>query len=143
MYILTMDHSSMYIALRDYEPRVQKYVEQLDENIEASSGKETSATQQFGNFATDVMGDLAFDESFGLLKGQKSAFQENIHTSISKMGPVMQVPWLCTVGISLPGMMRGYDKMMEWCRERVERLTQVNPQHMQFFFFVKYYTNSK
>ncbi|PGH15628.1 hypothetical protein AJ80_05493 [Polytolypa hystricis UAMH7299] len=54
-------------ALRGYEARVQRYNEQLIEQIGASCGQPIDMTKWFNFYSFDVMGDLGFGQSFGML----------------------------------------------------------------------------
>jgi cytochrome P450 len=55
-------------ALRDYEPRVVNYTDQLLAQIQATSGRPINVTDWFNFYSFDVMGDLAFGKSFNMLK---------------------------------------------------------------------------
>lgn len=56
------------IALRDYEPRVINYTDQLLCQIQATAGRPINVTDWFNFYSFDVMGDLAFGKSFNMLK---------------------------------------------------------------------------
>jgi len=58
----------MATALKDYEPRVANYTNQLLARIQATSGSPTNMTDWFNFYSFDVMGDLAFGKSFNMLK---------------------------------------------------------------------------
>jgi tryprostatin B 6-hydroxylase len=105
------------VALRNYEPRIIKYGEQLDQYLASTSGEVVHSNDWFHFYAFDVMGDLAFGKSFNML------LDEGWHYSIamlrefmSMQGPVSPVPWLVRLGFGLPGLANGWKRWVEFCR---------------------------
>ena len=54
-------------SLRGYQQRIRNYDEQLREQLKAFGGRPVNARDWFHFYAFDIMGDLAFGESFGNL----------------------------------------------------------------------------
>lgn len=87
--------SNLHIALRDYEPRVAKYTNQLIAQIEATSGSPINMTTWFNFYSFDVMGDLSFGKSFNmLLDGVKHYFMISLHADMTVIGYLSHLPWL-------------------------------------------------
>ena len=55
-------------ALRDYESRVVKYSNELTDQLKTFSGKPIDASLWLNFYSFDVMGDLAFGQSFDMLR---------------------------------------------------------------------------
>lgn len=58
-------------ALRNYEPRVIHYTNQLLVIIRAANGNPIDASMQFNLYSFDVMGNLAFGQDFEMIQSQK------------------------------------------------------------------------
>ncbi len=108
-------------ALLDYDDRIIKYGADLLHNIAATSGHPVHANEEFHWFSLDVIGDLALAKSFNMLVDKKW------HHAILLMndfmwllGPFSPVPWLARIGICLPGMARGWNNFVKWCKDRME-----------------------
>jgi hypothetical protein len=78
----TFDRSNMAIeaykcllALRDYESRVVKYSDELMDQMRAFSGKPLNASLWLNFYSFDVVGDLAFGQSFGMLRSGERVSQ--------------------------------------------------------------------
>jgi hypothetical protein len=59
------------LALRGYEGRVRKYTDQLISQLNANAGKAINACKWFNFFSFDIMGDMAFGESFDMVASGK------------------------------------------------------------------------
>lgn len=82
-------------ALRDYEPRVADYTEQLVTQIEARLGKPMNVSDWFNFYSFDVMSDLAFGKSFGMVKdGVKHYFMSTLHADMINVGRLGHLPWM-------------------------------------------------
>lgn len=60
-------------ALRDYESRVIKYSDELMDQMKGFSGKPFNASLWLNFYSFDVMGDLAFGQSFDMLRSGEKA----------------------------------------------------------------------
>ncbi|KAK4550276.1 hypothetical protein LTR36_003243 [Oleoguttula mirabilis] len=85
-------------ALRDYEPRVQKYAEQLLGQLDARVGQSVNVTDWFNFYSFDVMGDLAFGKSFNMVRdGVKHHFMTSLHRFMLDFGLFGHLLWLLPV----------------------------------------------
>jgi hypothetical protein len=61
----------MDLALRGYEGRVRKYTDQLISQLNANAGTAINACKWFNFFSFDIMGDMAFGQSFDMVASGK------------------------------------------------------------------------
>ncbi|KAJ0280391.1 hypothetical protein COL940_006213 [Colletotrichum noveboracense] len=89
--------------LRDYEFRVANYTNQLLDQIEAHRGKPFNIADWFNFYSFDVMGDLAFGKTFGMLKeGIKHYFMTSLHTDMQAIGSFSHMLWLFPIFKNTP-----------------------------------------
>lgn len=109
-------------ALRGYEKRIQIYRRKLVAHIASLQG------QLFNLFSFDVMGDLAFGESFDMLE------MSQVHWAIKLLKDGMEplafmLPvWLFRLLTSIPGLARDWWRFIGFCVQRMEqRMKVMNP----------------
>ncbi|CAK7231404.1 hypothetical protein SBRCBS47491_007919 [Sporothrix bragantina] len=100
----TWDRAFGSKSLRDYEPRVKGYTDQLVQQIDSGLAKPINVTECFNNYSFDVMSDLAFGKSFGILQsgGKKHYFTETLHADMGNVGRFSHVPWLFPIFKATP-----------------------------------------
>ncbi|KAL8782595.1 MAG: hypothetical protein Q9195_009618 [Heterodermia aff. obscurata] len=114
-------------ALRDYEVRVLRYGNELVEGLTSLSGQRIIASDWFSYFSFDVMGDLAFGESFNMLKnGETHTAIQLLHHGMAPLAMLAPVVWVIPVLAALPSYLKpavakGFDTFIAWCAEQVER----------------------
>ena len=114
-------------ALGNYEGRVIHHIDQLDLMISGSLGQTINVTRLFGFFSFDVMGDLTFGKSFGMLESEKEHFAiSTLRQGMLALGIFTPAPWLFVALINIPGLMRGWNKMIDWSIEEVSRRLNVS-----------------
>lgn len=66
------------------------------------------------------MGDLTLARPFGML------VDERFHNAILMMrdfiwllGPFSPTPWLCRLGFGIPGVARGWNNWLDWCKQQM------------------------
>ncbi|KAK7218721.1 hypothetical protein V2G26_006724 [Clonostachys chloroleuca] len=70
-------------ALREYEPRVALYTEQLLKRIVCNGNQTVNVTALFNYYSFDVMGDLAFGRSFNMLRyGAAHKYMKSSHDNM-------------------------------------------------------------
>lgn len=113
-------------ALRGYETQIQRFHTLLIEHIRERAGSPMDVTQWFGMHGFDMMGDLVFSKSFGMLETGE------VHEAIELMGQGLQLqgyampPWLYRVcaRLPLPGS-GGSRRFGEFASQKIdERLSQ-------------------
>ena len=81
------------------------YSQELKERISKSAGKPINVTAWSRNFSFDVMGDLAFGQSFDMMRTGKNHFiVDIIGQGMAVIGPFTPVPWLFIIGKSVPAL---------------------------------------
>lgn len=88
-------------SLREYEPRVNRHTRFLIEKLkEHAKDPSVRISSWIGFFSFDVMGDIGYNRSFGMLeKGEEDAMIELLHKSMANMSTFGHIPWV--VGMML------------------------------------------
>ncbi|KAL4862395.1 hypothetical protein BDV12DRAFT_45537 [Aspergillus spectabilis] len=108
-------------ALRDYEPRVSHYTNQLIDAIDRNLGSPIDVSRWFNYYSFDVMGDLAFGESFNMLVDGKDAYiLKQLHADMKMIGLFSHLTWLFPFFKRIPGVNADYLKFWKWVGGRVE-----------------------
>lgn len=107
-------------ALRDYEPRLLHYVDELIEKLSARSGQTVNASAWFNFYSFDVMGDLAFGKSFDMLKGEQHWILSLLTKTMFPLGILLHAPWLYILHNQIPGISSEFRKFVDWCDKQVE-----------------------
>ncbi|KAL8822793.1 MAG: hypothetical protein Q9191_006478 [Dirinaria sp. TL-2023a] len=121
-------------ALRDYESRITKYTEQLVSGIRQRVGQVVNASDWFLYYGFDVMGDLAFGQSFEMLvHGQEHHVIKMLHSGMLPLGMLSPVVWTIPVLAALPrilqpGLAKGFLQFISWCTEQVEKRRLLRPE---------------
>ncbi|OQE44781.1 hypothetical protein PENCOP_c002G03928 [Penicillium coprophilum] len=106
-------------ALRDYEPRVFRYTEQLVQVLEREVGNQINIAQWFNYYSFDVMGDLAFGKSFNMLIDGKDAYiLKQLHADMKMIGIFGHITWLFPFFKRIPLINADYLKFWKWVDER-------------------------
>jgi hypothetical protein len=115
------------LALRDYEPRVSHYTGQLIDAIEKQLGSSVDISRWFNYYSFDVMGDLAFGESFNMLIDGKDAYiLKQLHADMKSIGLFSHLTWLFPFVKRTPGLNADYLKFWTWVGDRVNGRIQVS-----------------
>ncbi|KAL1649145.1 hypothetical protein SLS58_001717 [Diplodia intermedia] len=119
-------------TLADYEPRVQEVIDDLVQAFEARAGTTINLTDWISFFAFDVMGRVAYNHEFGMIKGGKGTVTiEGKATSLEALRATMKmygifgpVPWFFKM-ISQIGLIGEMAIFFQWCHDTM-RLKQKN-----------------
>ena len=102
------------------------YSQELKERISKSAGKPINVTAWSGNFSFDVMGDLAFGQSFDMMRNGKNHFiVDIIRQGMAVIGPFTPVPWLFIIGESVPGLANRWKRLLAWNTAQLRSRTEV------------------
>lgn len=116
--------------LNGYEKRMSQYRALLVNAIEQLEGHPMDIAKWFNLYTFDVMGDLAFAKSFGMLETNKE------HDAIKLLnsglsGLAFQFPmWFFRVVIGIPGMARDWWGFIRFCHDQVENRIQASQTPM-------------
>ncbi|KAJ5356144.1 Cytochrome P450 [Penicillium concentricum] len=124
-------------ALRDYEPRVSYYTEQLIQVIEREVGNQINMAQWFNYYSFDVMGDLSFGKSFNMLIDGKDAYiLKQLHGDLKMIGLFAHLTWLFPFFKKIPLINADYLKFWKWVDARVDERIQSNPDAPDVFSWI-------
>lgn len=114
-------------ALRDYEPRVSLYTDQLMQAIDKELGTPMNVTRWFNYYSFEVMGDLSFGKSFNMLvDGKDSYVLTQLHGDMKNIGLFSHLTWLFPFFKRTPGLNAEYLKFWNWVEGRVKERIQVS-----------------
>ncbi|VUC30184.1 unnamed protein product [Clonostachys rosea] len=131
-------------ALRDYEPRVVDYAEQLLSHLAATEGKPVNVTDWFNFYSFDVMGDLAWGKSFGMLRGGvKHYFMNSLHEFMATVGAFGHLVWLLDVLKGIPILNRDQKSFWAWIQSQVTGRKSMSPDRPDVFSWLLEDHNSK
>ncbi|RJE20916.1 Cytochrome p450 [Aspergillus sclerotialis] len=113
-------------ALRNYEPRVIHYTNQLINAIGKGLGKPMNVSKWFNYYSFDVMGDLSFGKSFNMLvDGKDSYILSQLHGDMAKVGIFIHLTWLFPFFKRTPGLNKEYLKFWRFVEGSVVERIQV------------------
>ncbi|KAI0204852.1 cytochrome p450 monooxygenase [Astrocystis sublimbata] len=108
-------------SLRDYEPRVAKYTEQLLQQLESLVGEPLNMTQWIGFYGFDVMGDLAFGQSFDMLKsGTVNYYIGLMQDHLRVRFAFGRIPWAFLVLQALASLNASASRSHTWIEDQLK-----------------------
>ncbi|KAH7163788.1 cytochrome P450 [Fusarium sp. MPI-SDFR-AT-0072] len=114
-------------ALRDYEPRVAEYTSQLLDRLEQSQGARIDIAKWFKFYSFDTMGDLAFGQSFNMLKdGVQHRFMALVQTHMAMAGTFSQLIWMFPLFRAMPLLGREDAIFQKWLGDQVRHQEQLS-----------------
>ncbi|KAL3442746.1 cytochrome P450 monooxygenase [Aspergillus insuetus] len=116
-------------ALRDYEPRVSHYTNQLIDAIGKNVGRPMNMAKWFNYYSFDVMGDMAFGKPFDMLiDGKDTYFSLQLHEDMKAIGLFSHLTWLFPFFKRVPLVNADYLKFWAWVGEQVDRRIKNPPK---------------
>ncbi|PNP46211.1 hypothetical protein TGAMA5MH_02246 [Trichoderma gamsii] len=113
-------------ALLEHEAKILKYVDKLDQCIEADakSGKITDMRNLLLWFGFDIMGEFVFSKSFGMLETQKwHHIIVRLQRALSLLGPMTPLPWLVHIAFDLAprvSVLKDWFDIIAWCQSQMK-----------------------
>ncbi|KLO09308.1 high nitrogen upregulated cytochrome P450 monooxygenase 2 [Schizopora paradoxa] len=103
-------------AVKDYEPIVAKRVLQLAEVLEKESSEGAiDLARQFGYFAFDFMGDMAFGGGFELMRdGDKDGLWHLLEARVRNLAPLIHIPWATRLLLKIPSITGSVKKFRDF-----------------------------
>ncbi|KAK1585655.1 cytochrome P450 [Colletotrichum navitas] len=124
-------------ALRDYEFRVADYTNQLLSQIDAHTGQPFNITDWFNFYSFDVMGDMAFGKSFGMLKeGIKHHFMTSLHGDMQSIGMFSHMMWLFPIFKNTPILNVNSKRFWNFVRSQVDDRIKNKPACPDVFSWI-------
>ncbi|KAK2753551.1 hypothetical protein FQN54_007328 [Arachnomyces sp. PD_36] len=124
-------------AMREYEPLVANYAQQLVEAVENNVGKEMNMTQWFTYFAFDVMGNLAFGKSFNMIAdGKEAYFLKTIRGDMKDIGRLKHQPWIFPIFTKTPILNSNNLKFWKWLENAFTERIARDPDPKDIFSWI-------
>ncbi|GJC83080.1 cytochrome P450 monooxygenase FCK2 [Colletotrichum liriopes] len=121
-------------ALKDYELRVADYTNQLLSQINAHKSKPFNIADWFNFYSFDVMGDLAFGKSFGMLKGGiKHYFMTSLHQDMQNIGMFSHMLWLFPIFKNTPILNANNKRFWRFVKSQVDDRIKNTPDRPDVF----------
>ncbi|KAI0466717.1 cytochrome P450 [Xylaria cf. heliscus] len=114
--------------LRDYEERIVQYRTLLVEAIEDSVDRSIDIRKWFTLYNFDIMGDLAFGQSFDMLKTSK---EHHAITLLNKgLAPLsFKLPvWLFRLLVAIPGATKDWWGFIKYCTSQLDQRIQAKSE---------------
>ena len=114
-------------ALRDYAQRIKIYDDQLISRFDdaSTSGKSLNVSKWFNYYSFDTMGDLAFGKSFDMLQTDQEHWAVGLLNSGLEALAFLFPIWLFRVLISIPGLLKDHERIVEFCSEQLDKRIKV------------------
>ncbi|KAK2042135.1 benzoate 4-monooxygenase cytochrome P450 [Colletotrichum somersetense] len=138
-------HSKRRKPLRDNEPRVLKYINQLLAGIEASAGTKFNVSLWFNFYSFDVMGKFSFGHGFRMLEdGVAHFYMDALHEETKAVGRFTDAVWALPLYRKMGIFNAGVRKFKIWITEQVQQRIQNKPESPDIFTWVlEDYENKK
>jgi len=115
-------------AMRDYEPRVEKYTRLLISQLQKRCGKPVDIAEWCNFYGFDVMGDLAFGKSFNMLNdGVRHYYMDLTQASTLWGTQIARSSWLYLLIKSIPILNYQIANFLKWLRTHVDQRAKVMP----------------
>ncbi|KAL2835988.1 cytochrome P450 [Aspergillus pseudoustus] len=112
-------------ALRGYEMRVERYNKALLRQIEAVEGKPTDIAKWFECWSFDIMGDLAFGQSFNMLESPDGHWAITLLKE-AQVGGGLSIPsWAARLLFAFPPIARDYFRFVHFCAGQIENRLRI------------------
>ncbi|KAJ8111360.1 hypothetical protein ONZ43_g5641 [Nemania bipapillata] len=101
-------------AVRGYEERIRPYREKLVEGLDSYVGQSVDVDHWLALYAWDVMGDLTFGHSFGMLDTKEQHWAiRTLNKGMSVIG--LHLPlWAFRILVAIPGGQKDFKVMLEY-----------------------------
>ncbi|KAK2778748.1 hypothetical protein FQN52_005483 [Onygenales sp. PD_12] len=116
-------------SLRNYEPRVAKYTDDLAKQIKKFSGGPVNASKWFNYYSFDVMGDLAFAEPFNMLKDGKTHWAIGLlNEGQGGLGLLGPTDWLFAILVNTPVVNAGFKRFVAFADQQITNRAKLKPE---------------
>ncbi|KAI8286415.1 Cytochrome P450 monooxygenase [Colletotrichum sp. SAR11_57] len=125
------------VALRDYEPRVLKYSNQLLAGIEASAGTRFNASLWFNFYSFDVMGEFSLGHGFRMLEdGVAHFYMDGLHNETLAVGRFTHAMWALPIYRKMSLWNAELRRFKGWISQQVQQRIQNKPESPDIFTWV-------
>lgn len=106
-------------AIREYKDRLIPHQERLIKQIHANSGMAINISKLFMLYGFDVMADLAFEESFGMLQSNEYHWAVKLlQEGLKPLGFILP-EWFFRIMSVIPGLADDWFKFIGYTKERL------------------------
>ncbi|VUC24617.1 unnamed protein product [Clonostachys rosea] len=124
-------------ALREYEPRVAYYTQQLLKQIASREGQPVNISTLFNFFSFDVMGDLAFGQSFDMLTdGTAHEYMKSARDDMLTATAFSHLVWILPLLKSIPGLNHRHVQLQKWLATQVDQRRKNPPPSPDIFSWI-------
>lgn len=129
------DHAFNAKALRDYEPRLNRHAISLMSRLKEQSSKGPIRITNWINFYSfDVMGDVGFNRSFGMLdKGKEDDVIKLLHDSVESLSIGTHIPWSMVLALRTNTGAKPLAEHIQWSRKVLEDRIKTKPKEKDVF----------
>ena len=113
-------------AIREYRDRLIPHQERLIERIRTNTGSAINISKLFMLYSFDVMADLVFGESFGMLKSNEYHWAVKLlQEGLKPLGFILP-EWFFRTMIVIPGLANDWFKFISYTKERLYERMKVH-----------------
>ncbi|KXX75266.1 Tryprostatin B 6-hydroxylase [Madurella mycetomatis] len=115
-------------AVRGYEDRIQPYRNKLIAALDAYAGQSVDVDHWLALYAWDVMGDLTFGHSFGMLDTKEQHWAiKTLNKGMSVIG--LHLPmWVFRILVAIPGGQKDFKIMLKYTQEEMLSRWKTEPK---------------
>lgn len=115
------------LALRNYEGRITKYADQLDQKIAEANGQPVNVYNAVSYYTSDMMSDLAFGKAFGNLQSQSFHHSvQGVRDFMSVFGTLTPVPWFVRLGSGILRQFNGWKRFFKLTADQMNARIMVS-----------------
>lgn len=112
-------------ALRVYQERIKVYQDKLIAQIASFGDQQVNVTKWFNLYSFDVMGDLAFGTSFGMLESNEEHWAiKLLNEGIEPLGYLFPT-WFFRTMTTFPRLMDDWWKFIGYCSQMLDKRMKV------------------
>lgn len=129
------DHAFNAKALREYEPRLNRYALALMTRLKEAAKEPTVRITNWVNFYSfDVMGDIGFSRSFGMLeKGEEADIIKLLHASMAPLSVFGHVNWGLNLATRTNAGAKALLEHIEWTSNVLKERSKITPKENDIF----------
>ena len=112
-------------ALRGYEDRIRVYQDKLMARLASCAGQRVNVSKIFNLYSFDVMGDLAFGSSFGMIESDEDHWAIKLLNKGLEASGYWFPTWFFRLATAIPGLMNDWWKFIGYCSQMLDQRIKV------------------
>jgi len=114
-------------VLHEYEPRINRHAAVLIQQLDEREGKTVRLSDWVNFYSFDVMGDIGFSKSFGMLeKGKEDKLIKKLHASMVPLGVFRDITWFMNLMLRVPILQKDLREFMQWSSDVLKERKKVS-----------------